>query len=185
MKAVCIWSPGKKSKYSFSTIINLKGFVIFSQDKPSDEVKVVIYINNLKDGFHGIHVHEKSMEEITDLNAANCCNQLGGHFNSGEEKWSCTTPHGTVHGMHTGDLCMNINSENGTAYFSYYDSKISLFNRNKNCILNKTVVIHEDEDDMGLGVYEDEDKNIETLITGNAGKRLACAEIRKILDPDF
>lgn len=183
MKCVAIWNPNRKSKYSFSLIPNLKGFVYFNQENRGDDVKVVIYINGLGDKLRGIHIHEKSLFELKDL-GGNCCDQLGGHFNVGES-WSPTTPHGCIHGEHTGDLCMNIKSENNKVYFSYYDSKISLFANDKNSIINRTIVIHEDEDDMGKEVYEDEEKNITSLINGNAGKRIACAQIREVLDPDF
>ena len=60
--------------------------------------------------------------------------------------------------------------------------KISLFPGTKECVLDRTLVIHEDEDDMGMGHYEEEDKIIESYITGNAGARIACGEIKSIKD---
>ena len=68
---------------------------------------------------------------------------------------------------------------------TYFDKKISLDKEEKNCVLGRSVVIHADEDDMGKGLYVEEDKNAQTLVTGNAGDRLACAEIRIIKDPNF
>ena len=41
----------------------------------------------------------------------------------------------------------------------------------KYSILGRSVVVHEDKDDLGRG------NNNESLITGNAGKRLDCAVI--------
>ena len=41
-------------------------------------------------------------------------------------------------------------------------------------IIGRGLVIHEDEDDCGLGVGN---KKKESLITGNSGKRIACAVI--------
>ena len=184
MKCVCLWNPGKRTNYSYSTIPSLRGFVFLNQEKPEEDVKVVIYINGLEDGLHGIHIHEKSMTDVKDLNATNCCDKLGGHFNVGSS-WSLTDPHGTPHGSHTGDLCLNIRSKDRKAYFCYYDSKISLFEGDKRNVTNRTVVIHENEDDLGKGIYLEEDKNIASLVNGNAGKRVSCAEIRKIMDPDF
>ena len=182
MKAVAIWNPDKPSIYSTSTE-KIKGYVLFTQTE-HDGVKVNIFLEGLGEGQHGIHIHEKGVSEIYNLESANCCELLGGHFNVGES-WSLTNPNGTKHGEHTGDMCLNITSLKGLATYTYYDNKISLDSAKENCVLNRSVVIHRDMDDGGKGLYLDEEKNAQTLITGNAGDRLACAEIRVIKDPDF
>jgi Cu-Zn family superoxide dismutase len=176
MKAVAIWNPDKKSKYSDS-FIKMKGFVLFIQKEEC--VKVNIFIEGLEDGNHGIHIHEKGVSEVINLGSANCCDELGGHYNS-EESWSLENPLGIRHGEHSGDMCLNINSSNGIATYTYYDKKINVEE-----IIGRSVVIHEDEDDGGKGLYIEEEQNIQSLITGNAGKRLGCAEIRLILDENF
>lgn len=183
MKAVALWSTKKNSKFSYA-VIPIHGCVLFSQPKKDDQVKVNIFVKGLPDGLHGIHIHEKPVSEVIDLDEANCCDQLGGHFHVGE-KWDLNTPNGTRHGKHTGDMCKNIYSELSKTAYTYYDDKISLYRDEDNCVLNRSVVIHEDEDDEGKGLYIEDKKNIESLITGNAGARLACAEIREILDPNF
>ena len=43
--------------------------------------------------------------------------------------------------------------------------------RGKYSIIGRSIVIHEDEDDLGKGKHSD------SLITGHAGKRFACAII--------
>lgn len=181
MKAVAIWDYNKLSKYSYSSL-KIKGFVLFIQLE--NKVKVNIYIEGLPEGKHGIHIHEKAVSEVMDFDSSDCCDKLGGHFNV-EEKWSLTEPNGTKHGSHTGDLCLNINSIDGIASYTYYDKKISLREEDENCILNRSVVIHENEDDLGQGFYSNEEKNIESLISGNAGKRICCGEIILIKDKNF
>jgi len=181
MKAIALWDPNKKSKYNF-TLENISGYVIFTQLESN--VKVNIFIQGLTEGKHGIHIHEKGVSEIFNIADADCCDKLGGHFNI-ENSWSLTDPHGIIHGQHTGDMCLNITSKNGVASCSYYDDKISLIEGDENCVVNRSVVIHEDEDDCGKGLYSSEEKNIKSLITGNSGSRLACAQIRVIKDENF
>lgn len=181
MKAVSLWDYNKLSKYSFS-LLKIKGFVLFTQLEKY--VKVNIFIEGLPEGKHGIHIHEKPVSSVINFDDIDCCDKLGGHFNVGE-KWSLTEPNGTRHGHHTGDLCLNINSVDGIASYTYIDEKISLREEDENCILNRSIVVHENEDDLGKGFYADEDKNVESLISGNAGKRLCCAEIKLIKNKNF
>ena len=181
MKAVSLWDYNKLSKYSFS-LLKIKGFVLFTQLEKY--VKVNIFIEGLPEGKHGIHIHEKPVSSVINFDDIDCCDKLGGHFNV-EEKWSLTEPNGIKHGQHTGDLCLNINSVDGIASYTYIDDKISLREEDENCILNRSVVVHENEDDLGKGFYAEEEKNAESLISGNAGKRLCCAEIVLIKNKNF
>ena len=143
---------------------------------------------------HAIHIHEYG-----DLRQG--CSSLGGHYN----------PHNQTHGnilsneRHVGDLINNFTlDKNGNFEFEYIDPSISI-----NDIIGRSVVIHENLDDLGLkSLYnipyislddctlrllckqrgytnlktrkERIDKlERESLITGNAGLRLACAIIGK------
>ena len=183
MKALALWRKNKINKFSMSDVL-LEGYVLFTQQSEKKQVEVLIYLEGLPEGNHGIHIHEKGFSAIRNFeNAEDCCNKLGGHFNVGPI-WSPENPRGTKHGDHNGDLCYNIFSHDGIAHKKFFTDKISLFDNEKN-IIGRSVVIHENEDDEGKGVYEDEEKNIQSFITGNAGKRLACAEIRKIDDSIF
>jgi Cu-Zn family superoxide dismutase len=71
---------------------------------------------------------------------------------------------------HVGDLG-NIKTNNkGEAKYTFYDNVIKL--RGSKCnIFGRGLIIHQDEDDCGKG------GNAESLKTGNAGKRIACAVI--------
>ena len=174
MEAIAFWNPEKLSKYSFSSV-KIKGFVLFTQLENS--VKVNIYIEGLSDGNHGIHIHEKGLSEVNNFEDIDCCEKLGGHFNV-EEKWSLTHPNGTKHGEHTGDLCLNILSKDNIVTHTFFDEKISLHEDDDRSIIGRSVVIHKDEDDVGKGLYLEEEKNVQILVSGNAGERIACAEIR-------
>ena len=60
-------------------------------------------------------------------------------------------------------------SSNGVVNVKYVDPFLKL--SGKNHVYGRSVVIHSGEDDLGLG------GNKESLITGNAGGRVACAII--------
>lgn len=134
----------------------LSGYVKFTETNRG--VKVDVRVRNLPDGLHGFHIHEKGNLLVTD------CMGCKGHFN----------PFNKTHGdrkdsnRHVGDLG-NVNAVGGAVNATFFDKMITL--RGKHSILGRSVVIHADEDDLGRGGDQ------ESLITGNAGKRLDCAVI--------
>ena len=139
---------------------SIKGYVKFSEDLTNNMVKIDLHITGLiPNSLHGFHVHEAG--DLTDK-----CNSMCAHFN----------PYGNTHGCpgmskrHVGDLG-NIKTNNkGEAKYTFYDNVIKL--RGTKCnIIGRGLIIHEDEDDCGKG------GNAESLKTGNAGKRIACAVI--------
>jgi Cu-Zn family superoxide dismutase len=89
---------------------------------------------------------------------------------------------------HVGDLGNIKTDSNGNANYSFTDHLIKL--RGKCNIIGRGLIIHEDTDDLGLFKL---DKSVSdkpvldkpvleklkklSLITGNAGKRIACAII--------
>ena len=138
----------------------IKGTVKFSEDLTNNRVKIDLHISGLSpNSLHGFHVHEAG--DLTDK-----CTSMCAHFN----------PYGNTHGCpgmskrHVGDLG-NIKTNNkGEAKYTFYDNVIKL--RGTKCnIIGRGLIIHEDEDDCGKG------GNGESLKTGNAGKRIACAVI--------
>ena len=171
--AIVEWGEGKES---ISTGY-LFGKVEFTQYSPEAPVKVYLRIEGLPDGIHGFHIHEKPLED-TEGDVMDCCDKLGGHFNVGE-KWSPDNPLGTPHGQHNGDLCMNLHFEQGMVQTKFWDDKISLYPGEK-CIVGRSLVIHENEDDLGQGIYDDENLENESKMTGNAGGRIACGNIVKL-----
>ena len=71
---------------------------------------------------------------------------------------------------HVGDLGNIITDENGNCTMKFYDNMIKLNGDFQN-IIGRSIVIHEKTDDLGLT------NNEESLKTGNAGNRIACAVI--------
>ena len=71
---------------------------------------------------------------------------------------------------HVGDLGNIQTNGKGEAKYTFYDNFIKLRGSKSN-IVGRGLIIHEDEDDCGHG------NNAESLKTGNAGKRIACAVI--------
>ena len=146
-KAVCVFTNNS---------VNIKGYVLFTEI--DNKVKIDIELSGINEGYHGFHIHEYG-----DLREG--CKSLCNHFN----------PYNNVHGgrdsknRHLGDL--------GNIYFdskkicktTIYDNRIKLIGRNN--IIGRSLIIHDKEDDLGKG------NNPESLITGNAGKRIACGII--------
>jgi Cu-Zn family superoxide dismutase len=73
---------------------------------------------------------------------------------------------------HVGDLGNLVTDSNGTAKYSIVDDVIKL--RGIANIIGRGLIIHADPDDCGRGLGN---KRAESLKTGNAGKRIACAVI--------
>jgi Cu-Zn family superoxide dismutase len=138
----------------------IKGTVIFTENIEKDTVEIDINISGLKkNGKHGFHIHEYG-----DMSEQ--CESMCAHFN----------PTGSHHGgpdsniRHVGDLGNLITDSNGVAKQHISDSLIKLRGTKYN-IIGRGLIIHADEDDLGKG------NNDASLITGNAGKRIACSVI--------
>jgi Cu-Zn family superoxide dismutase len=138
----------------------IKGTVKFSEDLTNNQIKIDLNISGLKPkSEHGFHVHEAG--DLSDK-----CTSMCAHFN----------PYGSTHGSpdmkkrHVGDLGNIITNNKGEAKYTFYDKIIKLRGKKAN-IIGRGLIIHEDKDDCGQG------GNPESLKTGNAGKRIACAVI--------
>jgi Cu/Zn superoxide dismutase len=87
-------------------------------------------------------------------------------------------PHGSFElntYRHNGDMTNNLYFNNGLTYYSFHNDMISLYSDDPRYIIGRSIVIHQDFDDEGLNFDDDE-----SLITGNAGARIACANIIKM-----
>jgi len=148
---------------SFNT--KIKGTVTIKPHGVKPGSWIIIELNGfLPHKTHAIHLHEFG-------DSSNGCISMGGHWN----------PHKVNHGKfinkepyksdtslrHAGDLVNNITSNaNGEVYFKYHDPLIPAEE-----VIGRSIVIHKGIDDLGLGGNE------ESLKTGNAGERIACAII--------
>ena len=150
----------------------LKGsYVTFYQNNKEDVVKINVHAKHLSPGKHGFHVHKKGNLFKTD------CSMCEGHWNPTNKQ------HGGLNDInsHAGDLGNIIANSQGEVNTHFSTDKLTLFG--KNSIFGRSIIIHEDEDDLGLGGL-DSKGNVtnteirkESLITGNAGKRILCGVI--------
>jgi len=147
VKAVCVFKSG-----------DIEGKVTFTQEAAGKSTLVKGEVKGLAAGKHGFHIHQ--FGDFT-----NGCTSAGGHFN----------PAGKEHGApedavrHAGDLGNIIVGEDGKATVEMTDCQIPLIGENS--IVGRSVVVHEGEDDLGLGGHA------QSKTTGNAGGRLACGVI--------
>ena len=136
----------------------VKGYVIFTEE--DNKIRIDLNLSGLKpNSEHGFHVHEAG--DLTDS-----CTSMCSHFN----------PYGKTHGCpgmknrHVGDLGNIRTNSKGQSKYSFFDDIIKL-RGNKCNIIGRGLVIHADPDDCG------QTDNIDSLKTGNSGKRIACAVI--------
>jgi len=118
-------------------------------------------ISGLTPGDHGFHIHEYG--DLTDGCTSACAH------------WDPYESH--HHGLpgdprtkrHAGDLGNIRANKNGIAKVNLVDNLITT--SGSYTIIGRSLIIHADPDDGGRGGHED------SLITGHAGKRIACAVI--------
>jgi Cu-Zn family superoxide dismutase len=140
-EAVAVISSGK-----------IQGVVIFKQKE--DYIRIIIDIKGLiKNHKHGFHIHESG-----DLREG--CKSCCAHYNPNN------TEHSGLDGGHAGDLGNIKTDDDGNCFMSIKTDKFIVDN-----ILGRSIIIHEDEDDLGLGTESD------SKTTGHSGARIACSVI--------
>jgi len=139
---------------------DIKGSIYFIENKQKNIITVKLNLSGLpKNKELGFHIHAAG-----DLSDG--CTSACAHFN----------PFNTIHGgknskeRHVGDLGNIKTDANGNCIMEFNDNMIKLRGYKQN-IIGRSIVIHGQKDDLGKG------KNSESLKTGNAGKRIACAVI--------
>ena len=130
----------------------IKGFVIFTQKE--EYVRISIELKGLsKNHLHGFHIHESG-----DLREG--CKSCCAHYNpDGAE-------HAGLDGGHKGDLGNIKTDVDGNCNMSIKTDKFIVDE-----ILGRSIIIHQDEDDLGLGKSDD------SKTTGHSGSRIACSVI--------
>jgi Cu-Zn family superoxide dismutase len=131
---------------------DIKGVVLFVQKDGYVSIKINIKGLN-KNHLHGFHIHETG-----DLREG--CKSCCAHYN----------PHNVEHaGLaegHSGDLGNIITDGKGICNMIIRTDKFVVDD-----ILGRSIIIHKDEDDLGLGTFPD------SKTTGHSGERIACAII--------
>ena len=144
-EAVSVISSTYKSK-------TIEGVVLFTQKEDCVHIKVDIK-GLTKNHLHGFHIHESG-----DLREG--CKSCCAHYNPEN------TEHGDLAGGHAGDLGNIKTDDQGNCKMSLKTDKF-----NVDDILGRSIIIHEDKDDLGLGEFED------SKTTGHSGSRIACSLI--------
>lgn len=136
-----------------------KGIIKIKEINNRKMLEFKINLRDMEPGLHGFHIHEAG-------NLSEGCSSCCAHFN----------PHNKKHGgpnskeRHLGDLGNIKVDKNGNCKMTLYDKELKLRGSKYN-IIGRSIVVHEDADDLGLG------GNAESLRTGNAGKRIGCGVI--------
>lgn len=150
--------PKKEKKCIPSGIF---GFVMFEEYK--NYVQVTFKLENFPkpNTMYAVHIHEYG-----DLRDG--CTSLGSHFNPFDSTHGSLTEN--YHKRHVGDMMNNLmTNSKKECFYSYKDESLRL--SGKYSILGRSLVIHEGMDDAGKGGFPD------SLVTGHAGKRMACGII--------
>jgi len=146
----------------------VSGIVTFTQPEHENHLLVSVNITGLPEGQgtnqHGLHIHNNGITVLSN-NVTEICNSAGAHYNP------IKLNHGsrTSTARHIGDFGNVASTDDGTINVIFKDKVAKLYGVHG--IIGRTVVLHADKDDLGLGGDEG------SLKTGNAGSRIACGVI--------
>ena len=143
---------------------DIVGDVLF-QEEPSG-CRVIASFSKLPPGEHGFHIHKAG-----DLRGKGCLGACE-HYHKGPPTHHGGPPSSSSSSSsprHTGDLG---NIHNAPCKKTYFLSAVRISD-----LYGRSVILHEDKDDLGLGPHED------SLTTGHSGKRIGCAIIGRVFEP--
>ena len=149
-------SPGSRIPVEFIDVDgNPTGSAVLTETV--NGVLVDANLRGLEIGWHGFHIHERAQCKTPDFKSA------GGHFAPKDSE------HGflVAKGPHAGDMPNVFVGKDGTARVQHLLEDVSL-HEGKNALLDKdgsAIVVHSGADDY------------RSQPSGDAGSRLACAEI--------
>jgi Cu-Zn family superoxide dismutase len=129
----------------------VKGEAVASKG-PNRTMKLRVRFTRLPRGAHGFHIHKAG-----DLRGEGCKGACD-HYHVGRPM-----PHGGLHSKkrHTGDL--------GNVRGPTFKRTYTLRNITPQDVWGRSLIVHEDEDDLGKGHHTD------SKTTGHSGARIACA----------
>ena len=135
----------------------INGEIIVKNCKSKKGVRLTAKFTKLPPGKHGFHIHTAG-----DLRNPSCMG-LCQHYDVGKHTHGGApgTKKHKRHNRHTGDLG-NIEIK-GKVY------KYCIPNTSVKELWGRSIIVHEDEDDLGKGAFED------SKTTGHSGKRIGCA----------
>jgi Cu-Zn family superoxide dismutase len=133
-------------------------------DQVSGGTRIVAEFSRLPAGDHGFHLHRAG-----DLRGEGC-KKACAHYHVGAAQAHGGPPGSTKGERHTGDLG-NISSAQTRYTFLLKGVKVE-------DLWGRSVIVHADKDDLGLGDAED------SATTGHSGKRIACAIIGRTMECD-
>jgi Cu-Zn family superoxide dismutase len=138
---------------------SIEGYVIFN--KSNEGCIVRAYFSKLPPGEHGFHIHKAG--DLREKGCKGACE----HYHKGPLT-SHGGPPGSSGPRHTGDLG---NISNAPFYKLYILKDVTVEE-----LYGRSVIVHEDKDDLGKGTFED------SKTTGHSGNRIGCAIIGRIAE---
>jgi superoxide dismutase, Cu-Zn family len=139
---------------------SVKGDVTF--EKTGSGLRIVAEFTKLPEGEHGFHIHRAG-----DLRGDGC-KKACSHYHVGLPK-NHGGPPGSKGERHTGDLGNISLPRSKDPIIRRYIWMLQ--NVSPQDLWGRSIIVHEDPDDLGLGKEED------SKTTGHSGTRIACAII--------